>query len=160
MTSKLLLTVLAFFALLQVIYCAATTPIYAEACKFPDENKEKLGTLSVETESATLSCKSCHAGECPHWRFDLKKSPEQIARLKEICKGKSICACSDVALALMTEESTQEEGNTLMNGLYERFSGNPQIINENPVGSNSRGTNINLFILQEILIIFIRISKS
>jgi hypothetical protein len=63
----------------------------------------------------------------------LKKSPEQIARLKEICNGKSICACSDVALALMTEESTQEEGNTLMNGLYERFSGNPQIINENPV---------------------------
>jgi hypothetical protein len=141
MTSTFLLTVLAIFALFQIISCFPGQETDGqEACAYNhNEPIKKYHTLSVETESATLSCKSCHAEECPHWRFDLKKTPEQIARLKEICKGKSICACSDVALALMTEESTQEEGNTLMNGLYERFSGNPQIINENPVNGKITG---------------------
>jgi hypothetical protein len=44
----------------------------------------------------------------------LSKSISLKNFLRKICEGKDVCHCSDVALALMTEEATQTEGESLL----------------------------------------------
>jgi hypothetical protein len=125
MTKKLFIIFVAFLLLFQFISCFPSNEgDEGEACFEPGpviQDGRNTHTLSVGTQEVTLACKSCHKEDCPNWKFALKKTPEQIERLKSICKGKKECHCSDVALALMTEESTQEQGNTLMEGVQEMY---------------------------------------
>jgi hypothetical protein len=120
MTRFLFFLCVIVLAFCEMVSSATTIPSIGVYCKPKDD---PILTHYGPTEAVALSCKSCHGEECPHWNFNLKKTPEQIKHLKSICEGKSTCACSDVALTLMTEESTQEEGNTLMETVQSKFRG-------------------------------------
>jgi ribosomal protein L24E len=133
MNFKVLLTLLVLLSLLQFIAAAGSSSTSGlPGCAFPGERigVGKGKALSVETESVTLSCKACHSEKCPHWKFDLKRSPQYITRLKQICKDKEVCACSDVALALMSEESTLEEGSAFMQSIQAIYK-NPRNLKTN-----------------------------
>jgi hypothetical protein len=146
MNFKVLLTLLVLLSLLQFIAAGqGSSTIGLSGCMFPGErigatHAGSSQALSVETESVTLSCKACHSEKCPHWKFDLKRSPQDIARLKQICKDKEVCACSDVALALMSEESTLEEGSTFMQSIQAVYQ-QPGTTAQGPESSCNTNTN-------------------
>jgi hypothetical protein len=39
-------------------------------------------TRTLELAQETLACKSCHHEKCPHWKFHVEKTPEQIKNIK------------------------------------------------------------------------------
>eukprot|EP01080_Neovahlkampfia_damariscottae_P012336 gene12336-6009_t len=102
-----------------IIASPSTSGDQAEMCM---PNNPKLPKISgnspfSETVLSVGHCKACHQEGCKNIHFSLHKTPEEVEKYRSICKDKETCFCSDVALTLMTDEKTLEEGNALIEGL-------------------------------------------